>query len=77
MTGLASNRLAELRDEARYHRERYHLYRAKAYGPRATSLSRLRGLEGAFRRAEARLRAAQKGEPEPRADAGGNAAGDR
>ena len=59
------NRLAELRDEARYHRERFHLYRAKAYGPRATTLSRLRGLEVAYRRAEARLRAAQRGTSAP------------
>ena len=31
--------------EARYARERYQLYRAKAYGPRPTSMARLRELQ--------------------------------
>ena len=44
--GKDSNlRLAELEAEARYARERYQLYRAKAYGPRLTSAGRLRELE--------------------------------
>lgn len=38
-------RLAELEAEARYARERYQLYRARAYGPRLTSVGRLRELE--------------------------------
>lgn len=65
MSASVDNRLSELRDEARYHRERFRLYRAKAYGPRPTTLTRLRGLELAYRRAEARLRAAQRGQVEP------------
>ena len=32
-----ADRLARLRMDARYHRERRDLYRAKVYGPRATS----------------------------------------
>jgi hypothetical protein len=52
----SSRRIDELRVEARYHRERYDLYRAKAYGPRATSPARLRELERACQAAEARLR---------------------
>ena len=38
-------RLVELEAEARHARERYQLYRAKAYGPRLTSAGRLRELE--------------------------------
>ena len=53
-------RIEELRAEARYHRERYELYRAKVYGPRPTSMARLRELERAHRGAEARLRHAQR-----------------
>ncbi len=52
--------LEQLRAEARYHRERYDLYRAKAYGPRATSPARLRELERTCASAEARLSAAQR-----------------
>lgn len=44
--GKRSNRrLVDLEAEARYARERYQLYRAKAYGPRLTSAERLRELE--------------------------------
>lgn len=50
-----ANRLAELRAEARYARERYDLYRAKAYGQRPTSVQRLRELERASEAAQARL----------------------
>ena len=49
-----------LEAEARFHRERYDLYRAKAYGPRATSPVRLRELQRASAAAEARLRAARQ-----------------
>lgn len=56
------NRLAELGDEARYHRERLDIYRAKVYGPRATSMTRLRELERTSRMAEARLTAARRAE---------------
>lgn len=57
--------IEELQAEARYCRERHALYRAKMYGPRPTSLTRLRELERAHRGAEARLRRAQKA-AEPR-----------
>jgi hypothetical protein len=51
-----SPRIEDLEAEARYHRERYDLYRAKVYGPRPTSMARLRELERARDSAEARLR---------------------
>jgi hypothetical protein len=54
-------RIEELRAEARYHRERYDLYRAKVYGPRPTTMTRLRELERAYQGAEARLRHAREG----------------
>jgi hypothetical protein len=54
----ASLPIEELKAEARYHRERYALYRGKMYGPRLTTLTRLRELERAHRGAEARLRRA-------------------
>ena len=47
--------LAELEAEARYARERYELYRARAYGPRLTSATRLRELERTSKFAESRL----------------------
>jgi hypothetical protein len=47
--------LAELEAEARYARERYELYRARAYGPRLTSASRLRELERKSKFAGSRL----------------------
>jgi hypothetical protein len=50
-----------LRDEARYRRERLELYRARLYGGRATSQSRLRELERASDGAAARLRRAEAG----------------
>ena len=52
--------IEELRAEARHRRERYHLYRAKVYGPRPTTMSRLRELERAHHGAEARLRRAEQ-----------------
>jgi hypothetical protein len=48
-------RLVELEAEARHARERYQLYRAKAYGPRLTSAGRLRELERQSKLAESRL----------------------
>lgn len=51
--------LESLRLEARYWRDKHDLYRAKAYGPRATSPARLSELARAARDAEARLRRAQ------------------
>jgi hypothetical protein len=55
----ASDRLADLRMEARFRRERYELYRAKAYGPRPTSPGRLKELEREAQAAEDRLKAAE------------------
>lgn len=52
-------RLAELREEARYRRERLELYRARMYGGRARSESRLREYERASEGASARLRRAE------------------
>jgi hypothetical protein len=57
-------RLVELEAEARYARERYQLYRAKAYGPRLTSAGRLHELERQSKFAEKRLDRA-KAEPDP------------
>jgi hypothetical protein len=47
--------LAELEAEARYARERYQLYRARAYGSRLTSSARLRELERSSELAASRL----------------------
>ncbi len=58
MVGL--RQLEEMKAEARYHRERYDLYKAKAYGPRLTSETRMRELERRHRGAESRLRAAER-----------------
>ena len=53
-------RMEELLAEARYLRHRYDLYRAKMYGLRPTTMTRLRELERAYQSAEARLRRAQQ-----------------
>lgn len=66
-TSAESPHVQELRADARYHRERRDLYRAKSYGPRETSPARLRELELACETAESRLAAAL------RADAAGAA----
>ncbi len=50
--------MEELQAEARYHRERYDLYKAKTYGPRLTSAVRLKELERRHQGADSRLRAA-------------------
>jgi hypothetical protein len=52
-------RLDELREEARYRRERLELYRARMYGGRAHSEYRLREYERASEGASARLRRAE------------------
>ena len=52
-------RLDELREEARYRRERLELYRARMYGGRARSEYRLREYERASEGAWARLRRAE------------------
>jgi hypothetical protein len=53
------HRLDELRVDARYHRERRDLYRAKMHGPRPTSPGRMRELERVFALSESRLRRAE------------------
>jgi hypothetical protein len=58
MAGRA--RVEDLLAEARYQRHRYDLYKAKMYGPRPTTMTRLRELERAYRGAAARLRRAQQ-----------------
>jgi hypothetical protein len=52
--------LEELRIDARYHRERRDLYRAKMYGGRPASVGRLKQLERACVLSEARLRRAEQ-----------------
>ncbi len=59
------DQIADLRAEARYARERYDLYRAKVYGPRATTMTRLRELERISAAATARLRHAEQAEAPP------------
>ena len=56
---MSIEHLDDLRAQAQYARERYRLYKAKAYGPRDTSPARLRDLQRLYERAEARLRAAE------------------
>jgi hypothetical protein len=51
----AERRLIELEAEERYARERYQLYRARAYGSRLTSAGRLRELERRSTLAKRRL----------------------
>lgn len=58
-------RLEDLRAEVSYHRQRLDLYRAKRYGPRATSAQRLRELERAYASAVARLDAAAERKAAP------------
>jgi len=55
-----SAELEHLRAEARYHRERRDLYRAKMYGPRATDPNRMRELERICDAAETRLAHAER-----------------
>jgi len=55
---IGARLMEELEAEARYHNERYQLYKAKTYGPRLTSEARLRELERRHRGAESRLRSA-------------------
>lgn len=56
---MSADHLDDLRAQARYARQRFDLYKAKAYGPRLTSPARLRELERACEQAEAHLRAAE------------------
>jgi hypothetical protein len=52
--------IEDLRAEAHYHRARLDLYRAKMYGLRPATMTRLRELERMHRGAEARLRRAEQ-----------------
>jgi len=52
--------LARLEAEARYHRERLSLYRARAYGSASTTPARLRELERDAEFAELRLQSARE-----------------
>jgi hypothetical protein len=56
---MSDERLEDLRAGARYARQRYELYQAKAYGQRATSPARMRELKRASEHAETRLAAAE------------------
>ena len=56
---MSSRHLDDLRAQAQHARQRYDLYKAKVYGPRPTSLARMRELQRASEQAEARLRAAE------------------
>jgi hypothetical protein len=53
-----TDHLDQLRAEAAYRRQRFDLYRAKVYGPRATSSARLTELERDYERANSRLKRA-------------------
>ena len=53
---ITPERLKELEAMARYARQRYDLYKARAYGPHLTSPTRMRELERECTRAEATLR---------------------
>jgi hypothetical protein len=56
---MPTRHLDDLRAQAQYARQRYDLYKAKAYGQRPTSPVRMRELQRACEQAEARLRAAE------------------
>ncbi len=58
-TSAREDRLQALRADARYHRERRDLYRARSYGSRPTSPARMRELERAQAQAEERLASAE------------------
>ena len=51
-------RIEDLRTQAAWSRQRRDLYRAKSYGPRATSPERMRELERQLVQADERLQAA-------------------
>ena len=56
---MPDDHLEDLRARARYARQRYELYKAKAYGQRPTTPARMRELERECEQAEARLAAAE------------------
>ena len=61
MTGRDSERLVDLREEARYRYERLELYKARLYAGRARSQDKLRELQRASDGAAARVRRAEAG----------------
>jgi hypothetical protein len=56
---MATRQLDDLRAQAQHARQRYDLYKARAYGQRPTSPARMRELQRACEQAEALLRAAE------------------
>jgi hypothetical protein len=56
---VSAVRVDELRAQARYARQKYDLYKARTYGPRLTSPTRMRELERECERAEASFRFAR------------------
>jgi predicted nucleic acid-binding Zn-ribbon protein len=57
---VTTGQVARLEAEARYHRERLALYRARAYGSDTTTPRRLRELERVATQAEERLRSVRE-----------------
>ena len=66
---MSTRHLDDLRAQAQHARQRYDLYKAKAYGPRPTSPARMRELQRACEQAAARLRAAEAQERRARTTA--------
>ena len=66
---MSTRHLDDLRVQAQHARQRYDLYKAKAYGQRPTSPARMRELERACEHAEARLRDAEAQERDTRTTA--------
>ena len=56
---MSNKDLDDLRAQVQHARQRYQLYKARAYGQRPTSPTRLREFERAYEQAEARLHAAE------------------
>jgi hypothetical protein len=69
MTDSHGQRLEQLRAEARYHRQRLDLYRARLYGGRALSTARLEEFQRTSDAAAARLRHEQEAGASTRLDA--------
>lgn len=65
---VSARRIEEIRAEAKYHRERLDLYKAKTYGSRPTSEVRMRELERRSTGADSRLREAQQENARERQD---------
>jgi hypothetical protein len=64
---MSTKHLDDLRAQAQHARQRYDLYKARAYGQRPTSPTRMREYQRACEQAEARLRAAEGQERRDRA----------